>query len=146
MYPSITRKQLYTNTQRSKKMAKTVNPNTVCTLQLTKKQNPNGNKFEVIMAEAIDESLASVKSLNKQEIYSCLENVFKIRKEEVSCKIEDFADALNQMFGIGAKLIEIKIIEAVHKRIPEFIFTPRKGAVIFNEYVASLRTFLLQPV
>ena len=127
-------------------MAKTVNPNTVCTLQLTKKQNPNGNKFEVIMAEAIDESLASVKSLNKQEIYSCLENVFKIRKEEVSCKIEDFADALNQMFGIGAKLIEIKIIEAVHKRIPEFIFTPRKGAVIFNEYVASLRTFLLQPV
>ena len=127
-------------------MAKTVNPNTVCTLQLRKNQHPNGKKFEAIIAEAIDESLASFKSLNRQEIYSCLENVFKIRKEEISSKIEDFADALNQMFGIGAKLIEIKMIEVVHKRIPEFIFTPRTGAVIFKEYVASLRTFLLQPV
>ena len=127
-------------------MAKTANPNTACTLQIRKNQNPNGNKFEVIMTEAIDESLASFKSLNRQEIYFCLENVFKIRKEEVSCKIEDFADALNQMFGIGAKLIEIKMIEVVHKRIPEFIFTPRTGAVIFKEYAASLRTFLLQPV
>jgi hypothetical protein len=124
-------------------MAKTANPNTTCTLQLRKNQNPNENKFEATMTEAIDESLTSFKSLNKQEIYSCLENVFKIRKEEISCKIEDFTDALNQMFGIGAKLIEIKIIEAVHKRIPEFIFTPRRGAVIFKEYIASLRTFLL---
>ena len=127
-------------------MAKTVNPNTVCTLQLRKNQHPNEKKFEAIMAEAIDESLASFKSLNRQEIYSCLENVFKIRKEEIPCKIEDFADALNQMFGIGAKLIEIKMIKVVHNRIPEFIFTSRSGAVIFKEYVASLRTFLLQPV
>jgi hypothetical protein len=126
-------------------MARTANPNTACTLQLRKNQKSNENKFEVTMTEAIDESLASFKSLNKQEIYSYLENVFKIRKEEISSKIEDFTDALNQMFGIGAKLIEIKIIEAVHKRIPEFIFTPRRGAVIFKEYVASLRTFFLQP-
>jgi hypothetical protein len=124
-------------------MARTAN--TACTLQIRKNQKPGENKFEVTMAEAIDESLASFKSLNKQEIYSYLENVFKIRKEEISSKIEDFTDALNQMFGIGAKLIEIKIIEAIHKRIPEFIFTPRRGAVIFKEYVASLRTFLLQP-
>jgi hypothetical protein len=127
-------------------MAKTANPNTTCTLQLSRKnQNPNENKFEASITEAIDESLASFKSLNKQEIYAYLENAFKIRKQEIPCKIEDFADAINQMFGIGAKLIEIKIIEAVHKRMPEFMFTPRRGAVIFKEYVASLRAFLLKP-
>jgi hypothetical protein len=125
-------------------MAKTANPNTTCTLQLNRK-NPNENKFEATMTEAIDESLSSFKSLNKQEIYAYLENAFKIRKQEIPRKIEDFADAINQMFGIGAKLIEIKIIEAVHKRMPEFMFTPRRGAVMFKEYVASLRTFLLQP-
>jgi hypothetical protein len=127
-------------------MAKTANPNTTCTLQLSRKnQNPNENKFEASITEAIDESLASFKSLNKQEIYAYLENAFKIRKQEIPCKIEDFADAINQMFGIGAKLIEIKIIEAVHKRMPEFMFTPRRGSVIFKEYVASLRAFLLKP-
>jgi hypothetical protein len=127
-------------------MTKTANPNTACTLQLSSK-NPktSENKFEATMIEAIDESLGSFKSLNTQEVYSHLENAFEIRKQEIPCKIEDFTDAMEQMFGIGAKLVEIRIIKAVHKRMPEFMFTPRRGAVIFTEYVDSLRAFLLQP-
>ena len=96
--------------------------------------------------EAIDESFSSLSNLDKQEIYFHLENAFKIKKQEIPCKIEDFADALEQMFGIGAKLIEIRIIEALYQRIPDFMFYSKKGAVIFKEYVVSLRTFLLQPV
>lgn len=125
-------------------MEETTTLNMACILQLGNSLKPNENKFEVIMTEAIDESLASFENLNKQEVYSYLENVFEIRKEEIPYKIEDFADAMNQMFGIGAKLIEIKIIESIHKSIPDFIFTPRRGDVIFKEYVASLCTFLLQ--
>jgi hypothetical protein len=125
-------------------MAKTANSNTTCTLQLSSKnQKPNENRFEVTLIEAIDESLGSFKSLNKQEIYSHLENAFGIKKQEIPCKIEEFADAMEQMFGIGARLIEIRIIEAIHKRIPDYVFTPRKGAVFFKEYVASLHTFSL---
>jgi hypothetical protein len=125
-------------------MAKTANSNTTCTLELSSKnQKPNENKFEVAIIEAIDESLDTFKNLNKQEIYSRLENSFGIKKQELPRKIEDFADAMEQMFGIGAKLIEIRIIKIIHERIPEFVFTPRKGAVFFKEYVASLRTFSL---
>ena len=125
-------------------MAKTANSNTICTLELSSKnQKPNENKFEVTVIEAIDESLGAFKNLNKQEIYSHLENRFGIKKQEIPSKIEDFADAMEQMFGIGAKLIEIRIIRAIHKRVPEFVFTPRKGAVFFKEYAASLRTFSL---
>jgi len=127
-------------------MTKTSNPNTTCTLQLSSKNQKTGeNKFEVTMIEAIDESLGAFKSLDKQEVYAHLENAFKIRKQEIPCKIEDFTDAVGEMFGIGEKLIEIRIIEAVHKRIPEFRFTPRRGAVIFKDYVDSLRAFLMQP-
>jgi hypothetical protein len=125
-------------------MPKIANSNTLCTLQVRKNEKSNENRFEVTMAEAIDESLATFENLNKQEIYFFLENVFKIRREEIASNIENFTDALNQMFGIGARLIEIKIIQAVHKKIPEFIFTPRGSAVIFKEYISSLRTFLLQ--
>ncbi len=120
--------------------------NQTCILQLSGKNQKTGeNKFEATMMEAIDESLGSFGSLDKLEVYQHLENSFKIRKQEIPCKTEEFADAMEQMFGIGAKLVEIRIIEAVHKRVPEFMFTPRRGAVIFKEYVASLRAFLLQP-
>ena len=146
MYLSITRKQLYTNTQRSKKMAKTSNLNTSCTLQLCNNNQKTGkNKFETTIAEAVDESLSSFKNLDKQKVYARLENAFEIRKQEIPCKIEDFANAMGQMFGVGAKLVEIRIIEAVHKKMPEFMFTPRGGAVVFKEYINSLRAFLMEP-
>ena len=124
-------------------MTKTANA--TCILQLIgKNQKPSDNKFEVTMMEAIDESLSSFASLDKLEVYRHLENCFKIRKQEIPFKTEEFADAMGQMFGIGAKLVEIKIIETVHKRVPEFKFTPRRGTVVFKEYIANLRAFLLK--
>ena len=94
--------------------------------------------------EAIDESFSSLSNLSKQEIYFRLENAFKIAKEEIPCRTRDFADAIDQMFGIGAKLIEIRIIEALHKRIPNFTITPKMGVLTLGEYIASLHTYLLK--
>ena len=116
-----------------------------CTLQLCRnKQKASEDKFKVAMIKAVDESFSSFSKLDKQAVYFHLDKSFKIKKEEIPCKIEAFTDAIEQMFGIGAKLIEIRIIEALHKRIPEFVFFPKKGEVGFKEYVASLRAFLLQ--
>jgi hypothetical protein len=126
-------------------MAKTVQPNPTCTLQLNRKNQKSGDdKFKTVMMEAIDEVFSSFNTLDKQEVYFHVENIFKIKKEEIPFRIEAFADAIEQIFGVGTKLIEIRIIEALHKRIPDFMFTPKKGAVIFKEYVAGLRIFLLQ--
>jgi hypothetical protein len=118
---------------------------TSCTLQLCRnKQQTSENKFEVAMVKAVDESFSSFSNLDKEVVYLHLENAFKIKKEEIPCKIEGFADAIEQMFGVGAKLVEIRIIEALHKRFPDFTFFPKKGNVGFKEYVASLRAFILQ--
>ena len=144
MYLGITSQQLYTTTQRSKQMTNATKQNATCVLQLRKKQKQTKDEFKVAIIETVDESFASFSNLDKQAVYCHLENTFKIKKQEIPCKIEGFADAIEQMFGIGAKLVEIKIIEALHKRIPEFVFFPKKGAIGFKEYVASLRAFLLQ--
>jgi|RifCSP19_3_1023858.scaffolds.fasta_scaffold157030_1 hypothetical protein len=126
-------------------MTKTANPNTTCTLQLCKNNQKSGeDKFKAAVIEAVDESFASCSKLNKQAIYFHLENAFKIKKEEIPNQIEDFADAIEHMFGVGAKLIEIRIIEALHNRIHDFTFVPKKGDVDFKEYAASLRAFLQQ--
>ena len=64
-------------------------------------------------------------------------------KKAIPLKIEGFADAIEQMFGIASKLVEIRMIEAFHKRFPEFVFLPKKGDVDFKEYMVALRAFLL---
>lgn len=129
---------------RSKKMIKTANPLTLCTLQLREEQKPNEDEFKVAVIGAIDEVFSSFSNLDKEEIYFHLESAFKINKQEIPFRIKDFADAIEQIFGIGVKLIEISIIEALHKRIPNFMFTQKKGFVSLEEYATSLRTFLLQ--
>ena len=118
--------------------------NATCTLQLNgKKQKTPEEKFNFAITETVDESFSSFKNLDREAAYLHLENAFKITKDEIPLKIEGFVDAVEQMFGIASKLVEIKIIEGLHKRFPEFVFFPKKGEIDFKEYVTSLRAFLL---
>jgi hypothetical protein len=118
--------------------------NVTCTLQLErKKQKPPEEKFNFGIAEMVDESFSSFRNLNKETVYLRLEKAFKIKKEEIPFRIDGFADAIEQMFGVAAKLVEIRMIEALHKRFPEFVFIPKEGDVDFKEYVVSLRAFLV---
>jgi hypothetical protein len=124
-------------------MTKTAKPTSTCTLQLSRKnQKPAQTEFNTIIAETVDESLSSFCNLDKEAAYRRLEKDFKIKKQEIPSKLEEFADAIEQIFGVGAKLIEIKIILKLHKRIQGFTFFPKKGDVDFKEYAASLRAFL----
>ena len=119
--------------------------NQTCILQHRKEdQKTRENRFEATLIEAIDESLDLLENLDKCEVYQHLENAFKIKKTEIPYKTKEFTEAMGNIFGRGAELIEIRIIEAVHKRVPEFMFTPKRGIVIFKEYVDSLHAFLLQ--
>jgi hypothetical protein len=118
--------------------------NVTCTLQLErKKQKTPEEKFNFSIAEMVDESFSSIRNLNKEAVYLRLEKAFKIKKEEIPFRIDGFADAIEQMFGVAAKLVEIRMIEALHKRFPEFVFIPKEGDVDFKEYVVSLRAFLV---
>ena len=124
-------------------MTKTTRLHTTCTLQLRKKEHkPRENSFETTIIEAVDEGFSPFGHSSKQAIYFHLENTFKITKQEIPYKIEEFADAIEQIFGAGAKLIEIRIIEALHKKIQDFVHLPKKGELVFTEYVANLRAFL----
>jgi len=95
------------------------------------------------MVEAVDEIFSSFGRLCKQAIYFQLDHTFKIKKHEIPFKIEEFADAIEQIFGVGAKFIELKIIETLHEKTPNFMYSPRIEDLVFTEYVASLRRFFI---
>jgi hypothetical protein len=93
------------------------------------------------MTETVDEVFSSFGHSCRQAIYFQLQNTFKIKKQKIPLKIEDFANAIEQIFGIGAKFIEMKIIEVLHRKIQGFMYSPKKEELVFTEYVASLRRF-----
>jgi hypothetical protein len=124
-------------------MTKTIHLSTTCTLQLRKKKHKlRENSFETAILDAVDEGFAPFGHSGKQALYIHLENTFKIKKQEIPYKIEEFADAIEQIFGAGAKLIEIRILEVLHERIQDFVHFPKKGELAFAEYVDDLRSFL----
>ena len=84
-----------------------INPqtiNTQCIMQLPK----NKRKFEKALVESINETFASFGPNCAEALYYHLEETFRIKKQDIPNKIEEFADAIEQMFGVSARLIEIK--------------------------------------
>jgi hypothetical protein len=115
--------------------------NTPWTLQICNRE-PYEGTFEGTIIEAVDESFSTLGQSCKQAIYFHLENTFDITKHEIPSKIEPFTEAIEEIFGDAAKLVEMRIIEALHRRNQDHVFYPGKREVVFTEYVASLRCFL----
>ena len=97
----------------------------------------------MVLLETVDEMFSSFGSSCKRAIYFHLRDTFKIKKQEIPLRIEDFANALEQLLGDGAKFIELRIIAELHKKTPNFVYTPPRGDLVFAEYLANLRHFLL---
>ncbi|MGO8805025.1 MAG: hypothetical protein ACLQO7_00260 [Candidatus Bathyarchaeia archaeon] len=98
--------------------------------------------FKNAVAHAIDDVLSDLGNINKQAIYRHLKNNYGINENEIPYKIEDFASAIEQIFGSVAKLIEIKIIERLHAKYEDFSYTPEKGELNFVEFVYNLQHHL----
>jgi len=103
---------------------------------------PLKTKFETALTEAIDDVFSAFGNTNMQAIYRHLENRCGLKKEAIPFKIEDFAKAIEQIFGSAAKLIEIKILERLHANYRDFSYVPKKGELSFVEFVYTLQHHL----
>lgn len=79
--------------------------------------NTNRKKFESILLESIDEAFSTLGENVKKVIYFHLTEKFMITKQEIPSKIDDFSDALEKIFGLGARKLEILIITKLHNKI-----------------------------
>ncbi|MCW4045887.1 MAG: hypothetical protein NWE94_10285 [Candidatus Bathyarchaeota archaeon] len=123
-------------------MISTLQSNTPCIIELkTRKTNTRETKFEEIMLETVDEVFSSLGHTCKQAIYAQLKETFKIKKREIPIKLEEFANAIEQIFGPGARFIELKIIEKLHQKTPNFLYIPHIKSLVFADYVTNLRRF-----
>ena len=95
--------------------------------------------FDNLLLEAIDEAFTSLGDSCKQAIYFNLEETFKIKKHDIPIKIEEFVNAIEDIFGLGAKLIEIQIMKCLHRKVGEFKYFPDEEELTFAEYVTAAK-------
>lgn len=99
--------------------------------------------FEEILLEAVDEALSSLGDSAKQVIYFYLEKTYKIKKQDIPHKIEEFADAIEKIFGLGAKFLEILIMKRLYEKVGG-VFDYNQENLVFTEYVATTRQSFLK--
>ena len=96
--------------------------------------------FEVLLLEAIDEGLSLLGESAKQVVYFHLEKNFKINRQDIPYKIKEFTDAIEKIFGNGAKILEIHIIKCLFKKVGStFKHHPKQTNLEFTEYIAAVK-------
>ena len=104
--------------------------------------------FNEILLESIDEALSSLGEYVVTAIYFNMEKTFNIKRWEIPKRIKDFSDALEKIFGLGAKTLEILCMKKLHDKIgvtfkwPEYEWPLSKWIVTemtFQEYVNCMR-------
>ena len=73
--------------------------------------------FQKILLEAVDSAFSSLGDSAKHSIYFHLENKFKVSKDEIPSRLEDFNDGLQNIFGPGTKFLEILIMKKLYEKV-----------------------------
>ena len=95
--------------------------------------------FERILLEAVDEGLSSLGESSKVAVYFHLQKNFNVRKEEIPCRVEAFAEAMEKIFGQGATFLEILIMKRLHEKIRLDLREHNLQSLEFTEYVAMAK-------
>jgi hypothetical protein len=103
----------------------------------------DNSRFEEILLDSIDEAFSSLGEKVKYALFFHLENKFKLTRIEIPNKILDFSGALEKIFGLAARNLEILIMKKLHQKItcsykwqgPSWLVPD----VTFREYIELLR-------
>jgi hypothetical protein len=73
--------------------------------------------FDKILNESIDSAFSILGEQSKNAIYNYLQKKFGINKQDIPQKLDDFSHALEEVFGLGARHLEILIMKKLHEKI-----------------------------
>jgi hypothetical protein len=71
--------------------------------------------FNKLLLDAVDGAFSSLGDSAKQSIYFHLETKFKVSKDQIPCRLEDFENGLENIFGVGTRFLEILIMKKLYE-------------------------------
>jgi hypothetical protein len=107
----------------------------------SKETGRSDNDFNRLFLEAVDSGFSLLGESAKQATYFHLEKDFRIARGDIPRRIDDFANALEEMFGFGAKFIEVQIMRKLYENVRGFKYVLKKEDIVFTEYVAAIRKY-----
>ena len=110
-------------------------------LQITKPKEYCPKDLSLEITNIIEESFASIFALPHCSIFYYLEKNHGIERKNLKENIEKFVDVIEESFGPAAKLVEIKIMQQIHKKIKNFSHTPKENDLFFKEYLMDLFSY-----
>jgi hypothetical protein len=103
--------------------------------------------FEQLLLEAIDDCFSGVGESEKRTIYFHLEEEYKISKPDIPHRIKDFTEAIEDIFGFGAKLLEIRIMKNLFRKMDHgFLYHPPQEGLEFTKYIEIARIHNSRPI
>jgi len=100
------------------------------------------NDYETLVREAIDQTFFGMGEKVRDSIYAALKRKYSLNKEEIVGKPATFAAAIENLFGPGAHLLEIKMMQAISRKVNGFTYSPTDSSLNFVEYLTALRKYL----
>lgn len=84
------------------------------------KKQPAEQVFLNLINSIVDEVLSSLGVECRQVICDHLEQSYDMNADEIANCPEEFSDALRQIFGDAAALLEIRMMQKIHRAFPKF--------------------------
>ena len=97
--------------------------------------------FEQLINETINNVFSSLGTACRQTIYYYLEKKYRLKKNDIADHILEFSEALEEIFGDAAALVEIQIMKKLCREVPQFKHRP-EGTLTFPDYVNALSHFI----
>ncbi len=98
--------------------------------------------FSETFLEAVDKAFIMFGDKASQAIYGYLKDVHGVNRADLPNKVDTFALALENLFGKASVLVELKIMETLHRSAPEFKFSLKADELSFVCYVKAFRAWL----
>jgi hypothetical protein len=115
---------------------------TIITPEIIITSNDNQQSFHDFILEVIDGAFSKLGTETRQALYSILQKEYSLNKNDLPDKLEDFVNALENVFGASALLVEIDILKRIKTKAPLFMYIVQNADLYFDEYLSSLKNYM----
>jgi len=95
--------------------------------------------FNRLLLGSIDEALFSLGESSRKSIYFHVEHNFELPRNEIPKNLGRFQSALEKIFGVSCRLIEILIMKSLYGKINEPLLIRNNEELEFIAYIETAR-------
>lgn len=108
-----------------------------------KPKNPKTKQFDELLLTSIDNAFISLGESVKKSIYFHLEERFSLKRSQIPNQLNKFQEAIEQIFGSGARFLEILIMKNLYIN-SQVSISMEDNQVCFIDYVKEVKRVFLE--